>query len=291
VRRLIVNADDLGLTPGVNRAIAEAHQGGIVTSTTLMANSMAFVDAIGIVRNLPRLSVGCHVVLVDGHPIVARDRVPSLVGSSTEYLPTFGAFAKAALRRKIRPEEIAIEVGAQIQRIQNAGVKVTHVDSHKHVHMLPQVGAAIISAACGSGVRAIRNPFVPVKPLALAHLARRPALWTRYTETKILRRYHREFRERVADAGMVTTDGSFGVVSTGALDIDLFLAVVGSIPDGTWEFVCHPGYVDAELGMIRTRLRESRAKELEILTSESARHALAQNGIELVSYADLTANQ
>jgi hopanoid biosynthesis associated protein HpnK len=290
VRRLIINADDFGLTPGVNRAIAEAHQRGVVTSATLMANSSCFADAIKLSASMPGLSVGCHVVLVDGRPVLAPERVPSLIPSGNEFATTFGAFAKSALRKKFCPEEIEAEVTAQIQRIQNAGVTVSHVDSHKHVHMLPGIGDAITCAAKKCGVRAIRNPFVPIKPLAFAHLARRPKLWTRYGETKLLRGYHRQFRERVANAGMLTTDGSFGVVSTGAMDLELFVAIVGSIPDGTWEFVCHPGYVDDELESIRTRLRQSRKKELEVLTSDEARNALSQNGIELVSYRDLTAN-
>ena len=293
MRRLVINADDFGLTDGVNRAIAEAHQQGIVTSTTLMANSRALVGAVALAQKLPRLSVGCHVVLVDGQPVLSADRVGSLVGAGSEqkFPASFGSFAKSALRKKFDTREIEAEVAAQIARIQQAGLTVTHLDSHKHVHMLPQVCAPIIRAARACGIRAIRNPFVPVKPLAFAHLARRPKLWTRYGETKVLRGYHREFRQRVVDAGMVTTDGSFGVVSTGALDADLFRAIVGSIPDGTWEFVCHPGYVDDDLAKIHTRLRESREKELLVLTSEDARRVLAQNGIELISYADLTANQ
>ena len=87
---------------------------------------------------------------------------------------------------------------------------------------------------------------------------------------------------------MATTDGSFGVISTGTLDPSIFAAIAGSIPEGTWEFVCHPGYVDADLGNIRTRLRESREQELAILTSDEARNALAKHGVQLISYADLT---
>ncbi|HVZ15633.1 MAG TPA: ChbG/HpnK family deacetylase, partial [Terriglobales bacterium] len=231
MRHLIVNADDFGLTPGVNRAIGEAHQHGIVTSATLMANSQAFAEAVELAPQMPRLSVGCHVVLVDGRPVLAPEQVPSLIADGSEFPTSFGTFAKSALRKKIRLEEIEMEVTAQIRRIQSAGVTVSHVDSHKHVHMLPAVGAAIIRAAAACGVWAIRNPFVPVKPLAFAHLARRPKLWTRYTETRLLRRYHREFRRIVAEAKMVTTDGSFGVISTGALDLPLFLAIMGSVPD------------------------------------------------------------
>ena len=290
MRRLIINADDFGLTSGVNRAIAVAHTSGIVTSTTLMANGRAFASALETARAVPRLSVGCHVVLVDGKPILAAGEVPSLLVDDSQFPATFGGIAKLVLRKKLRPEQITCEVTAQIKRIQSVGISVSHLDSHKHVHMLPLVGAAIIHAAKACGVRAIRNPFVPVKPMVFAHLVRRPRLWTRYTETKILRRYHDEFRQRVEDAGMVTTDGSFGVISTGALDAELFRAIVGSIPDGTWEFVCHPGYIDEELETIRTRLRESREKELAVLTSDDARQIISRNGIELISYSDLTAN-
>jgi hopanoid biosynthesis associated protein HpnK len=288
--RLIINADDFGLTPGVNRAIAEAHANGIVTSATLMANGRAFTDAVELAKRNLNLSVGCHVVLVDGEPLLPPSQISTLVTKDSRFPTGFGAIAQAALRKKLRSEEIEAEVTAQIRRIQNAGITVAHVDSHKHVHMLPPVGAAMIRAARACGVRAIRNPFVPVKPLAVAHLTRRPQLWKRYAQTKILRRYEYQFLRQVADAGMLTTDGSFGVISTGSLDAKLFSAVIGSIPDGTWEFVCHPGYIDKDLGTIRTRLRESREKELAVLTSEDARSAIADRHIELISYADLAAN-
>lgn len=287
MRRLIVNADDFGLTLGVNRAIAEAHQHGIVTSTTLMAESGAFAGAVDLSHSLPRLSVGCHVVLVDGSPVLAPDRLPTLVNEEGHFPPGFGTVAKSAIRKKLNPAEIEAEVSAQICKLQNAGVNVTHVDSHKHMHMFSLIGAAIMRAAQSCGVRAIRNPFVPITAIAFSHVARRPKLWTRYAETRILRRYHREFRNLVSKSGMVTTDGSFGVISTGTLDASIFEAIAGSIPEGTWEFVCHPGYVDAELSSIRTRLRETREQELAILTSEAARRALAKHGVELISYDDL----
>jgi predicted glycoside hydrolase/deacetylase ChbG (UPF0249 family) len=94
----------------------------------------------------------------------------------------------------------------------------------------------------------------------------------------------------VAAAGLVTTDGTVGIVATGALDSELFAAIVSSLPEGTWEFVCHPGYCDEDLRGIRTRLRESRDQELELLTSAAARQAIATAGVELISYRDLIAS-
>ncbi len=287
MRRLIINADDFGLTGGVNRGIVEAHRRGLVTSTTLMANAAGFDDAVQLARQTPSLDVGCHIVLMDGEPILDPEEVSTLMapGSRGRFRDDFTAFAAAVMRGRMVSHEIEHEAAAQIRKIQQAGVTVTHVDTHKHAHMFPGVLAALLRAARGCSVPAIRNPFAPIKPLAFAHLARRPRLWTRYSEVRVLRRLGAGFRRSVAEAGMVTTDGSFGVVSTGALDAALFEAIVGCIPEGTWEFVCHPGHNDADLDRVRTRLRASRELELGVLISEAARKAIKQRGIELAPYA------
>ena len=287
-RRLIINADDFGLTAGVNRAIAEAHSRGVVTSSTLMATGAAFDDAVAIAQQNPKLSVGCHVLLVDGSPASPAADLPTLVNEKN-FQNSLMKFVHAALRGRLKPKEITTEVAAQIRKLQQAGVNVSHVDTHKHTHMFPAVLRPLLQAARQCGVRAVRNPFAPLKPLAWAHLARRPRLWTRYTEVRALRGFFASFRSTVAEMDMLTTDGSFGVLGTGALDEQLFTSICGCIPEGTWEFVCHPGYNDAELSGIRTRLRASREAELKILTSPEARRILEQHGIELISYRELTA--
>jgi chitin disaccharide deacetylase len=98
----------------------------------------------------------------------------------------------------------------------------------------------------------------------------------------------RNFRQTASKAGMITTDGTIGMVATGALDEKLFRALIENLPDGTWEFVCHPGYDDAELQSLQTRLRKSREQELEILTAPATRELLQRNSVELISYHDLT---
>jgi predicted glycoside hydrolase/deacetylase ChbG (UPF0249 family) len=128
-----------------------------------------------------------------------------------------------------------------------------------------------------------------VKPLAFAHLLRRPHLWMRYSEVRSLRRLLDNFRACVHEQQMITTDGTFGIVVTGALDLKLFAALVGSIPEGTWEFLCHPGYLDSDLRAVRTRLLQSRVQELQILTSEAARAALERHSVELISWHQLLA--
>jgi len=293
VRRLIVNADDFGFTSGINRAIEEAHTRGIVTSSTLMANGSAFAEAIQLARTTPQLSIGCHVVLIDGQPVLGQQRLASLTAraSSPRFRDGLKSFAARALAGRMDPDEIAAEATAQIRKIQSAGIAVSHFDTHKHTHLFPAILRPLLQAAAACGVRAVRNPFGPRLPLRSSHLLKRPGLWTRYAEVHVLRRFADRFRETVEGEGFLTPDGTLGIEVTGALDETLFFAIAQSIPEGTWEFVCHPGYNDADLQSARTRLRQSRETELHVLTMPAARTMLRQEGIQLISYQDLASRR
>jgi hopanoid biosynthesis associated protein HpnK len=286
LRRLIVNADDFGFTSGVNRAIVEAHTRGIVTSSTLMAKGAAFEEAVQLAKNAPNLSIGCHVVLIDGQPVLACEEIPSLTASQ-RFHDGLKTFALRALSHRLNSDEIAAEATAQIRKIQSTGISVSHVDTHKHAHLFPQILRPLLRAASECGVRAIRNPFGPRFPLRSSQLLARPNLWRRSAEVRILHRFAGKFRRAVDREGFATPDGTLGIEVTGALDENLFHAIARSIPDGTWEFVCHPGYNDAELQAAKTRLRESREMELRVLTLATAREVLSQEGVELISYRDV----
>ena len=286
MRRLIVNADDFGFTSGVNRAIVEAHTNGIVTSSTLMANGKAFAEATQLANRTPNLSIGCHVVLIDGEPVLASEQLPSLT-ASRRFRDGLKQFAARSVAGRMNPDEISAEATAQIRKLQSAGIVVSHIDTHKHTHVFPQILRPLLKAAADCGVRALRNPFGPRFPLRSGQLLARPKLWTRYAEVQILRRFAGKFRDAVSRAGFATPDGTLGIEVTGTLDETLFLAIARSIPDGTWEFVCHPGYNDADLLAANTRLRDSRETELRVLTLPSAREILAREGIELISYRKL----
>lgn len=289
MRRLIINADDFGFTSGVNRAIVEAHTRGVVTSSTLMANGPAFVEATQLASTVPNLSVGCHVVLIDGVPLTQIDRLPTLTNGNAQFRDGLKSFAARAIAGRLDPEEISTEATGQIRRLQSVGIDVSHFDTHKHTHLFPKVLRPLLRAASACGLKAVRNPFGPRLPLRSSELLARPNLWTRYLEVRLLRTFAGRFREAVRREGFLTPDGTLGIEVTGTLDENLFLAIARSIPEGTWEFVCHPGYNDAELQQSRTRLRESREMELHALTLPAAREMLAQQGIELISYRNLSA--
>jgi hopanoid biosynthesis associated protein HpnK len=290
VRRLIVNADDFGFTAGVNRAIVEAHTHGIVTSSTLMANGRAFEDAVRLAKSVPRLSVGCHVVLIDGEPVLDAKLLPSITSAHStggRFRDRLQFFAARALAGGLDSGEIEAEASAQIRKLQSAGVSVSHLDTHKHTHLFPAVLRPLLRAARACGVRAIRNPFGPRKPLKSSELLARPSLWTRYAEVRILRTLASTFRDSARREDLLTPDGTLGIVVTGALDEQLFGGIATIVPEGTWEFVCHPGYNDDDLKSAKTRLRESRENELRVLTMPQARELLLRQGIDLISYREL----
>jgi predicted glycoside hydrolase/deacetylase ChbG (UPF0249 family) len=289
VRRLIVNADDFGFTSGVNRAIVEAHTHGVVTSSTLMANGRAFAQAVQLAATNPRLSIGCHIVLIDGAPVLDAGHLRSLVSQSSglRFRDSLKAFAARAIAGRIDPDEVTAEATAQIRKIQSAGIVVSHIDTHKHTHLFPAILRPLLRAAAACGVRAIRNPFGPCLPLRSSQLLARPGLWKRYAEVRVLSRFAGKFREAVDREGFATPDGTLGILVTGSLDESLFHAISRNIPEGTWEFVCHPGYNDADLDAAKTRLRKSRELELRVLTLPAANEVLSQEGIDLISYRDI----
>ena len=280
-----MNADDFGLTGGVNRAIRELNRDGVLTSCTLMARAMATNEAIGIAQNTPLLGVGCHVVLVDGEPVLSPQEIPSLadaapaVSSPGRFKKTLGSFLKPLLLGRIDLNEIEEEAAAQIARLQSQGIALTHVDTHKHTHMFPAVLRPVLRAAARAGIRVVRNPFEPTWSLH----ATPEAPWIRRTEVGLLRQLEPAFLRIVAEEGFATTNGAVGVLATGTLDAATVTSLLQSLPEGTWELVSHPGYNDADLGRAGTRLLASRETEREALQAVKA-----FPGVELISFAEIS---
>jgi predicted glycoside hydrolase/deacetylase ChbG (UPF0249 family) len=267
VKRLIVNADDFGLTHGINRAIAELHRAGVLTSATLMAHEKATEEAVEIALATPSLGVGCHVVLVDG--------VAVLPGG---FQPTMGAFLRRVIAGRIDSAAIEAEAGAQFDLLQSRGLTLTHVDTHKHTHMFPAALRPVLRAARKAGIGAVRNPFEPV----WSQRATPAAPLFRRTAVRFLRRLELTFRRIVAEEGFITTVGSLGISATGSLDLLALDSLLNQLQPGTWELVTHPGYNDADLAAAGTRLLASRETEREALATFNRK-----NQIELIDYSCL----
>jgi hopanoid biosynthesis associated protein HpnK len=280
VKRLIVNADDFALTTGVNRAILSLNQRGKLTSTTLMAMADASAEAASLALSSPNLGVGCHVVLVDGTPALPARQLPTLVDPTTgRFRTTLGKFVKDLFLGRIRTDEIEAEAEAQIARIGALGVSLTHIDTHKHTHMFPNVLRPVLRAARAAGIRNVRNPFEP----AWSIRATPRAPWLRRFQVQLLHNLEPAFRRIVAEEGFVTTDGAIGVLATGTLDAETLTSLVSAMPDGTWELVTHPGYNDTALANAGTRLLASRETEMATLTNTKF-----PQDIELINFGQLS---
>jgi predicted glycoside hydrolase/deacetylase ChbG (UPF0249 family) len=286
--RLIINADDFGLTRGVNRAIAELHQAKALTSATLMATGAAFDDAVALAHANPALGVGCHVTLTDGIPVSSPQSIPTLLGpDGKNFRPSLSNFVQMLLRGKISEEEIEREALAQVEKLQRAGIHVTHLDTHKHTHLFPAVTRPLLRVAERCSIGAIRNPFERPWSLALGHGNR-----LRRFQVKLLGNLQTRFERQlqVRDARVLTTDGTIGISATGHLDASTLRQLLHALPaEGSFELCCHPGYNDGDLDRVTTRLRTHRDVERNALLTELPARSLQPNAPQLINYGDLRA--
>lgn len=254
-KRLIVNADDFGFTRDVNRGIIEAHRAGILTATTLMANGAAFEDAVKLARETPSLDVGAHLTLVGG----------------PGQPPTVAALLAAMARGRVHVYD---EFAAQISRMVDAGIAPTHLDTHKHTHLLPNVLDGVLRVAHEFQVPWVRAPF--------DHRAAGES-W----KVQSIALLEARFRRKLAASGCRATDQFAGFDMTGRFGAADLAALIARLPGGVTEFMCHPGYCTAQLRAARTRLKESRERELQALTSSEVRESLERSGVELIGYRAL----
>ena len=261
MRRLVVNADDFGFTRDVNAGIVEAHRNGILTATTLMATGGAFDDAVRLARENPTLDIGCHLVLVGSPGFPAT--VPGLV--------------RAVAERRI---PIYRELVNQVRRILDAGLHPTHLDAHKHTHLLPPVLDAVARISEEFGIPWVRRPFdFPMQANGAGlgkRLVSRAFGLMRGRFERVLTAHHCRM-----------TDHFAGFRITGNYDAAELLRLIGQLPEGSTEFMCHPGFCGEELRSAGTRLKESRERELRALTADEVRRGLTAAGVELTGYRDL----
>ena len=241
MKSLIINADDFGFTRDVNAGIVEAHRSGVLTSATLMANGDAFADAVQLASECKTLDVGVHLVFVQGASLLTGKPLPA---TPRQLLP-------ALIRGEL---DVYAEGRAQIQKIMESGIRPTHVDTHKHTHLLPWIFRAASKLAQEFGIAYVRLP--PKLPRGLYR--------------RLARRY---------DVSL--TDHFLGFELTGSLTENTLLRVLRKLPEGSSELMCHPGRLGPELAAAETRLKESRVRELEALTSPGVRRFIDEAGVRL----------
>jgi hopanoid biosynthesis associated protein HpnK len=271
VRRLIVSGDDLGLHPGINAGVVRAHREGIVTSASLCPSGAAFEDAVAALRAAPDLDVGVHLTLVGEAPLLPPAALPTLAPEG-RLPPHFSALFLRLMLGRIRMREVEEEMAAQVARAADAGVRVSHLDSHQHVHLHPALLPAVLRIAGRFGIGAVRAAARSVSGPGL-----RPAL---------IGLASRLGGRRRRAAGVRTPDFLVGIAETGRLDEARLRAVLAALPDGTSELVCHPGAGDGAIASSYGwgfRWDE----EAAALTGPAVRETLQREGIQLIAYRDL----
>jgi len=286
VKNLIVNADDLGWTDGVNRGILEAFHHGIVTSTSLLANGAAFAGGVEAARS-PGLGVGVHLNLSDGPPIADRETVTTLLNDDGEFAGGPESLLLRRARGALSLLEVENEWDAQIQKVRDAGIAPTHLDGHKHVHMLPGLFEIALRLAKRHDIGAIRVALEASSlraALSAGADQRAGVVMKQGVQARGLKLLARDTREQAEHAGISTADYFCGIAQTGELTREGVEQLVRNLPEGTTELMCHPGYMDAELQKTPTRLQDSRQTELQILTDTGIRNLVASLGIRLIDY-------
>lgn len=264
---LIVNGDDFGLCAPVNQGIATAFRQGILTSTSLLANSAGFADACTLMRKLPTLAVGLHVNLTCGQPLSPARTVASLVDQDGKFFSKWG-FLQRAFRNALLLSHLKAEIRAQFQAVQDQALTITHVDSHHHVHLLPLVGRAVVELA--------EEYHVPV--------------WRTFNETetagcwqtRIMNRFYHRFgcrlyRTTSAPRRFWGTDFMLRRDKKEAL-----LHLIRLLPAGVNELMCHPAAADINSAFPENRI--DRLQELRALCDPEVRRAVKAAGIHLVAH-------
>lgn len=291
MKQLIVNADDFGMTEGVNRAILEAHRNGIVTSTSLLANGAAIAWAVEMARQTPSLGVGVHLNLTEGQPVSGAQAVPGLTSPGGKFVAGPGRLVARMMQRRVTPDEIEREFRAQIEKVLEAGITPTHLDGHQHVHMWPPVFAITARLAGEYGIRGVRcsrERRTGVTGILGRNGTSRSKIVRQWGGGVALAILAVGARSRLARQGVSTPDYFYGVSATGFLDRAAVEAVLRDLPEGSSELMCHPGYADAALEAVPTRLQREREREFAALTGPEVRNLVREEGIQLITYRELS---
>jgi chitin disaccharide deacetylase len=287
-RRLVVNADDLDLSEGVNEGIFSAHDRGILTSASLFASAPATTQAIRRAGLRPSLSIGVHLTLVDGTPTLPANRIPSLVDLDGRFRPSWKPFVLACVRGKVAFDEVEGELTAQIDRIRAEGIRLTHLDSHKHVHAFPPIFAIVVRLAARFGIPAVRVPYEQWSPAWFDRQYGRQTARQALANLAMLPWASRDYR--AASQRRLRVSRFVGRVHTGVLSTESLDATLRHLRPGVTELMVHPGYVDEALQQTATRLLSSRAREVDLLCSSAVRDRVEVEGIDLVRH-DLTVSR
>lgn len=286
MKLLIVNADDFGLEEEINAGIIKAHSEGVATSASLLANGGAFDHAVALARESPKLDVGAHLTLTRGpsrvgSPLLTATEVPTLVKSNGLFPQSPTSLAARIALGTVDMRQVEKELRAQMEKIRSAGIRITHIDSHQHIHMVPSVFRIVTGLAHEFGVTWLRLPVMRASPRGgpaappLQHL-----------KSKLLSRLAIWNSRSMAGRGLRSAQYHVGIEFSGRLCGETIERIVTSLPDGVGELSCHPGSDNGHLGGNHP-WGYMWEQELAALCSPRVLEAIEKSNVELTNYSGL----
>lgn len=268
VKHLIVTADDIGLTKSINEGIAKACREGIVSSVSVMPAGEAFEDALKVIKDLGLKEIGAHLSLTETKPLL----------SSSRFYLNHNRFFKDILFGRPDLGWVRRELKAQLELLKRAGVKITHINSHEHIHMIPEILNIFISLAKEFNIPALRYPRRdrPMRPFNIRDLYKK----------SVLSYFSGRSRDIFKSSGLLYTDHFLGLLDAGKLKEDLLIEMLSCLKDGVTELVCHPGFLSPEV-MDSYKWHVGAEAELFALTDPRIKSAIKNNGIRLITYGEI----
>jgi predicted glycoside hydrolase/deacetylase ChbG (UPF0249 family) len=268
VKRLIVTADDLGLAKSINEGITKAYREGIVNSVSVIPTGEALGDAVRIIKDLGLKEIGAHLSLTETKPLL----------KSSKYYKNHDLFFKDIIFGKIDLEVVKRELKAQLELLKNADTKITHINSHEHIHMVPEILNIFISLAKEFNIPALRYPRGdrPMRPFNINDLYKK----------SILSYFSGRTKDIFKSSGLLYTDHFLGLLDAGKLREDLLIEMLSGLKDGVTELVCHPGFLSPEV-IDRYKWHIGAEGELFALTGHRVKSAIKENKIRLITYGEL----
>jgi chitin disaccharide deacetylase len=287
MRELILNADDFGLTRGINSGIIRAHRDGILTSATLMAMGPAFDDAVEQAHANPTLGVGCHLVLTGGLAAASAEEIPSLVDKNGRLPESLSALVANVTTGSVPTSEIEAEFRAQIGKIRRAGIEPSHLDTHKHTHVHPRVMNALGRVAREFGITRVRNPVENLRDSWRSNRSDGTNTVRNLAAAATVSAVASGFRAISSKYSLRFPDHFLGLAVTGQLGAGALCRLINALDEGQTEIMLHPGIWDEDLARTGSRLQRQRETEMKGLLASEVKRAVAERGIRLISYRDL----
>lgn len=291
MKQIIINADDFGLNKGINRGIIRAYKEGILTSASLMVNMLGFEDAVSLIRENPGLGIGVHLNFFRGAPVLPLQKTATLVGKDGFFLQDIFKIIKKIYEKRLSFLELEAECEAQINKVLERGIRITHIDSEKHLHLISHVYEIVVRLAKKYGINTIRN--INEYPYILKFMLRGGKILSlTLVEITLLQILSQRKKKINSINSIKTVDYSFGLLNRDGMTLSKCERLFEYLKEGTTEIFCHPGYIDGEwqsapLNKQRYYINTFRERELEVLLSPRLKEAIHNLNIKLVNFSKL----